>query len=1189
MVAFTGFTGTVSSANAGLTLNAGTVQVDSTSGAGAVTFQTNGGTIAVQASAAQTGSLTFTNPTSGGTSATLTLNGGPVQTYATTSTTVPASFTLTSNNNFTLNENGGTFTNSGTVTTSNTDGVITVQSTGALTFAGNGTVSTTGGVGALGGPTITVAAGGANALSFTGSQTFSPTTNGVVIWQAPTSGASISIAASQTETITSGYWLQIAAPTVTLGASSAISASSSVVYVQAGCATCGLTVNVPGASGATTITGTQVVFYPLADGANINFAVSGGGTSTLNINGFLNTSTTNGGAQTFGAGLTVTCNNNIELDVENGGTFNLGGTIKTTMAGGQLWLNGLQQGGAMTINLPSTNNATAVLNAPGSVLIQASSGLSINTTATGVTLSLTGSPSTIQTQGGNMTIGSGITISADHNLNLTMNSNGTFSDSGTITSSGTGGIYITGGGGQGSTGFTLTGTGFGTCNCIPITETGTGTPTIAVLGYVDLSINAPYQFNAGASGTVSLVNGSQTQPLTIGSSSSSITVSVVNGSLSIGTDNLIMTNSPTISVQTTSGTGISFNANVTNQLLTAPGGTTATLATSGSSINISPFEKTRQLTFQQSGGSGTTTFQLNGGPVTVSTNLAQINVNSNVTVKSNNALTLTAIYSGVVNAGTIDGTASSGNSGLIINAPTVTNSGTLQALGGGNLVINGTAGLVLGGGGGLAGAAVTLNANGGTLTASQGSITGTLNASAVSMSITTTLANSLTVGSLTSTFGSIGVFAGTPSATSTVLSVASGAAGAISATGGNITLQNNNTTAGTITVGANSTIQTTTSNSSIGSITFSIGNPGTPVLGSAPQNVSVTQSGGGQVYWGTAGISTSSPTNTLKALGVNIIFNANLMANILLSGGTTIIADPPVGGAAISYSTAAGPALNPPSFSITGANMPVLQTAAGHVFSAFVPVAAPSAVATPSATTGLDSAPVSSPEQTMRQTDSRQEIAPDDSAQGTLEPIAFMSPAASAAAKHLQSVCMGGAEVRQLGQARCFESTDGVLRFSEGEAIVVTSAPTVLKSGTYTVTLKSGTAILVCRVEDVFSIRVLCEASPGSVRLLAGHQSVSVAGGQEVVISANRKALNDAIANDSVARRHSRSLQLPDGTYLMVGEVSLVSLAHSSKALAELMHSSEKGDKALAGKVAKLAASLQLVTAGRGAYSVMAR
>ena len=144
--------------------------------------------------------------------------------------------------------------------------------------------------------------------------------------------------------------------------------------------------------------------------------------------------------------------------------------------------------------------------------------------------------------------------------------------------------------------------------------------------------------------------------------------------------------------------------------------------------------------------------------------------------------------------------------------------------------------------------------------------------------------NVSSTGQVQSSTGSISLIAATG-----VLNI--GANAVIYATSGNIVIENNNTLNGTIAIGAGADVDAAYGNTDIviGAI------PGTPVVGTQPANTTLTQTGGGIIYWGTNSITASTPTNAIKALARNVIFNTGTEAAsaISLGGNVTIIADPP--------------------------------------------------------------------------------------------------------------------------------------------------------------------------------------------------------------------------------------------------------------------------------------------------------
>ena len=101
-----------------------------------------------------------------------------------------------------------------------------------------------------------------------------------------------------------------------------------------------------------------------------------------------------------------------------------------------------------------------------------------------------------------------------------------------------------------------------------------------------------------------------------------------------------------------------------------------------------------------------------------------------------------------------------------------------------------------------------------------------------------------------------------------------GASSAISSTNGDITIQNMDTSAGSIVIGANSTIHASATAAGVGNVYIVIGAvPSNPVVGTAPANVTVNNTGGGITYFGSNSITASAPNNTLNASGRNIVFN----------------------------------------------------------------------------------------------------------------------------------------------------------------------------------------------------------------------------------------------------------------------------------------------------------------------------
>ena len=135
---------------------------------------------------------------------------------------------------------------------------------------------------------------------------------------------------------------------------------------------------------------------------------------------------------------------------------------------------------------------------------------------------------------------------------------------------------------------------------------------------------------------------------------------------------------------------------------------------------------------------------------------------------------------------------------------------------------------------------------------------------------------------------------------------------AISSTNGDITLQNTDTSNGSIAIGVNSKIHASATAAGIGNVYVIIGaKPGSPVIGTAPANVTVNNTGGGVTYFGTHSITAVAPSNVLNASGRNIVFNTGSLPGtaIFLGGSITITADPPLVNGSSNLSNIAGTSL----------------------------------------------------------------------------------------------------------------------------------------------------------------------------------------------------------------------------------------------------------------------------------------
>ncbi|MBC7998650.1 MAG: hypothetical protein IAF58_11950, partial [Leptolyngbya sp.] len=157
----------------------------------------------------------------------------------------------------------------------------------------------------------------------------------------------------------------------------------------------------------------------------------------------------------------------------------------------------------------------------------------------------------------------------------------------------------------------------------------------------------------------------------------------------------------------------------------------------------------------------------------------------------------------------------------------------------------------------------------------------------------------------------------------------------ITASGGDIYISADSKTA-TVVIGSNATLLGSSTVANVGNVTINTGAKPKNQTGPTPPNVTVNETLGGVVYFGTPGITAAAPNNVLNAEGRNIDFSGDTVGSIVLGGGVTITADPPVGTAAhaallaaygmLSQSTsvqrlALAPALTPASAAATTSSL----------------------------------------------------------------------------------------------------------------------------------------------------------------------------------------------------------------------------------------------------------------------------
>lgn len=540
---------------------------------------------------------------------------------------------------------------------------------------------------------------------------------------------------------------------------------------------------------------------------------------------------------------------------------------------------------------------------------------------------------------------------------------------------------------------------------------------------------------------------------------------------------------------TSSGNTLYIQSNGQLEVGTAINATTLTLASSGSVIITGNITATT-VTLS---GSGYGNILRNGG-VIYATTLA-LSTSSGTIGTSGNKISTTASSISASNLG-----------GLHLNS---TNTGTVTATsiacGYVNLSVDGS-----------------LNAT--------GDITGTYGVELASGS-------SMTVGDVSTTNGSISFTAG-----GGTLTISSGSV--VRADEGNLNIRNNDTTNGFILIdsGANIGAFTVgTPNASKGNVTITIGAPpATPTAGSAPSNVTENIVNGGQIFYGANGIDAQPTTNTLNAIGANMIFDTGSRSSsaITLGGGVTITADPPLIGDDSAVPHGPDSSIN---LGLTDIVIESHHLDANWAPSMFQPIAYTSSIA---------------PEEEIL----------------------------SVPLKGLAHTEFGTSTIRH-SQFSKFDLKNGeYVSHLSGDILVETRSKEVrVVAGRHTVNIAPHSVVLLSKEAELIKVTPLYEGSH-AVKVLTDNLSTRIFPGQELILSDDEDSIGQILQSDSIGRRKTHMDSLPHGKQHRC-EVSTISLIENNYLLTKLIQSSMDNDKRVTKKLVKMAASLMSVTSSHGPYS----
>jgi hypothetical protein len=196
---------------------------------------------------------------------------------------------------------------------------------------------------------------------------------------------------------------------------------------------------------------------------------------------------------------------------------------------------------------------------------------------------------------------------------------------------------------------------------------------------------------------------------------------------------------------------------------------------------------------------------------------------------------------------------------------------------------------------------------------------------------------------------------------------------------------------------------------------------------------------------------------------------------------------------------------------------------------------------------------------------------------------------AACAPLRLQTVHFAGLTVRMPESARTYLVSEGVLRLQDGEICLETTNPTTILVGTHKINLSGHSLTLINRQADCLTVRNLFDDKYGTVRVTSANHSLTLQIGQEAVINFQRG--NDLVPNydDSIGRRRTTRLDLPDGESLTASEISLVSLLKDNPVMSALRKSPKAQDRELIERTLKSAVIVDLSTASHGQYYIISR
>ncbi len=490
-----------------------------------------------------------------------------------------------------------------------------------------------------------------------------------------------------------------------------------------------------------------------------------------------------------------------------------------------------------------------------------------------------------------------------------------------------------------------------------------------------------------------------------------------------------------------------------------------------------------------------------------------------------------------------------------------------------------------------------------------------LNNSSAGGSFTLNASGPLTLNSISTTNGSITVIAAAAGLLQTAVSAQILAAGTNKSAPSVITLENSNSTAGSILIGAAGTIAT--SGVGGGNVNIIIGTLSkTPVQGTAPSNLppaNITESGGGKIFYGTNGIKIGGVPSAvfLNAIGKNVIFNTGKLpaSAITVNGGspTTITADPPLASLSLAVPTSSTPAIASPLHSTQQSNN---HSTAGNSISSGIPNLTQSAALNGTSGGQKSSVNISMPAEmnALSTVFADTQIVSRTATTNALVKQATSNGADIASEKtralfggiskdesssfidKVQSASIS-AEVYSdldLGIESIHEKQN--LSIEEGKFLLAPSKDLELKIPQGTISIKAGAVVLLSSNSEMISIFDLHDTAAGSVKINSAFGSYHLAPGMHLTLAPQFMGeFAELNKLEAISHRNLSSQNLGNGWKLHSSEFSVLSTISAVKPLRTMLTTERPQARKLLNSILKTTAVTLNMNKGKGPYQQYSR